>query len=146
MEINETVHAISSGASVESSRRRPATLDELLKKKRREADVEIKTQGDDGGEVTLVLRYRALSSKEFDDLVAAHPPTPKQQRDGMAYNPDTFGPALVAAVCIDPILSVDDAKALINSPDWSAGEAGTLTGEAMRLCQTGAGVPFTGRA
>jgi hypothetical protein len=128
---------------ISDERRRPATFADLVKKKRREAEVVIATVGDDNESLELVLRYRALSAKEFDDLVAKYPPSDKQKREGLNYNPDTLGPALVSAVCIDPLLTYDEAKQLIESPDWSAGEAATLTGEALRVCQTAAGVPFT---
>jgi hypothetical protein len=63
----------------------------------------------------------------------------------MQYNPDTFGPALVAAVCVEPKLSIEQVTAIIDSGTWSPGEVSTLTGSAMAICQVGAGVPFTGR-
>ena len=130
-------------AIVKAARRRPATFADLMNKKRRQEDVVINTIDDDGYDVELVLRYQALGAKQFDDLIAKYPPNAKQKLDGMAYNPDTFGPALVAAVCLDPQLSVEQAQALIESQGWSTGEANTLTGEAMRICQVSAGVPFT---
>jgi hypothetical protein len=128
---------------VKAARRRPATFADLMNKKRRQEDVVINTVDDDGYDVELVLRYQALGAKQFDDLIAKYPPNAKQKNEGMAYNPDTFGPALVAAVSIDPVLSVEQAQSLIESQGWSTGEANTLTGEAMRICQVGAGVPFT---
>lgn len=144
MEITESDKAKSEQIIAEA-RRRPATLNDLVKKKRRIKEVTIHSTDDDGHDLELLLRYQALSPKEFDDLVAKYPPNPKQKLDGMAYNPDTFGPALVAAVCIDPSLSVEDVTAIIDSGTWSPGEVNTLTGEAMSLCQTGAGVPFIDR-
>ena len=129
--------------TIKAARRRPATFDDLMNKKRRELDVVITTQDEDGYDVELVLRYRALGARAFDELIAKCPPNSKQKLDGLIYNPDTFGPALVSAVCVSPMLTVEQAQTLMESQDWSAGEAGTLSGEAMRLCQVGAGVPFT---
>ena len=130
---------------IKEARRRPATLEELTGKKRRETDVVVASVDEDGEDVQLVLRYRAISDKEFDELMATCPPTPKQRADGMNYDPKTFGPVLVAAVCIEPKMTVEQAKALLDNPNWSTGEVATLTGMAMALCQTGAGVPFTVR-
>lgn len=148
MEITDTTDqaAVDRATTVlAEARRRPATFDDLFKKKRRELDVVVATTDDSGSDIELVVRYRALSSKEYDDLIATCPPTPKQKTDGMIYNPDTFGPALVAAVAIEPKLSVEQVTTLIESGVWSPGEVNTLTGMAMSVCQTGAGVPFTDR-
>lgn len=144
MEITESDTALSEKI-ISEARRRPATLNDLVKKKRRVKDVTIHSTDDDGHDLELLLKYQALSPKEFDDLVAKYPPNPKQKTDGMAYNPDTFGPALVAASLVEPKLSVEDVTSIIDSGTWSPGEVNTLTGEAMSLCQTGAGVPFTVR-
>lgn len=130
-------------AVVKAARRRPATFADLMSKKRREKDVVISTVDEDGYDVELVLRYRAIGAKAFDDLIAKYPPNSKQKADGIAYNPETFGPALVAEVSIDPVLTIEQAQQLIENSSWSAGETNTLTMEAMRICQVGAGVPFT---
>ena len=127
---------------VQAARRRPATLADLRSKKPREIDVVV-SSSDDEGDVELVLRYRAISDLEYDDLLAKHAPTHKQKQDGLTYNPETFGPALVAAVCIEPKMSEAEVTELIKSGTWSTGEVLTLTQQAMLVCQMGAGVPFT---
>lgn len=126
-----------------SSRPRMATLDHLRKKKRREADVPITLQDDDGEDVQMTLRFRAISSRQYDKLVSEHPPTPKQKDDGAIYNINNFAPALISAVSLDPKLSVEDASELYNSDDWSGGEIGGLFLAALRLCNAGLDVPFT---
>lgn len=130
---------------IKEARRRPATLSELMSKKRRTKEVTISSIDEDGYELELLIKFQALSPKEFDDLIAAYPPTPKQKTDGMSYNPDTFGPALVAACALEPKMTVAEVTAIIDSGTWSPGEVNTLTGGAMSLCQTGAHVPFTER-
>jgi hypothetical protein len=147
MEITDTPAIIDPATEkvIAEARRRPATFGDLVKKKRRESDVVIASVDDAGNDLELVLRFRALSPKEFDDLVAQYPPNTKQKAEGMAYNPDTFGPALVAAVSLEPKLTVGEVTELIDSGVWSPGEVNTLTGSAMQVCQTGAGVPFTAR-
>lgn len=130
-------------AIIKEARKRPATLAELKSKKRRVVSFDIHSLDEDGADVALTLKYQALSRTEYDELVAAYPPTPKQKSDGMIYNPETFAPALVAAVSVDPKLSIADVKDLMEDPSWSPGEIETLTGMAFGLCQQGAGIPFT---
>lgn len=125
-------------------RRRQATLDDLFKKKRREKVVTINSTDDDGGTIELTLRYRAIGSKEYDDLVAKYPPTTAQKKEGAAYNVDLFAPALISAVSLEPKLSFDDAKVIYESPEWSGGEVGGLFIEALKLCNAGLDIPFTG--
>lgn len=125
-------------------RARPATVDSLLKKKRRESTVTIPTQDDSGADIELQLRFRAISSVDYDNLVAAHKPTPAQAKEGAAYNIDTFAPALIAAVSLEPKLTVEDATAIYTSPDWSGGEVTGLFIAALQLCNAGLNVPFTG--
>jgi hypothetical protein len=48
--------------------------------------------------------FRGLESKDYDALVSAHPPRPDQ--DGMAVDPDTFIPVLVAASHVH--IEIDD--------------------------------------
>lgn len=132
------------GAAAPAPRRRQASVDLLLKKKRREKTVVINSVDDDGGLIELEIRYRAIGAKEYDDLVAAYPPTTGQRKDGASYNVDLFAPALIAAVSLEPKLSFEDAKEIYNSPEWSGGEVGGLFIEALKLCNAGLDVPFTG--
>lgn len=125
-------------------RSRPATMDDLFKKKRRVATITLPTTDDDNNLVELTLKFQAIGSVEYDNLVAQHKPTPQQAKDGAAYNVDTFAPALIAAVSLEPKLSVEDATAIYNNPDWSGGEVTGLFLGALRLCQAGLDVPFTG--
>lgn len=126
-------------------RSRPATLDDLFKKKRREATITLPTTDDAGNLIELQLRFRAIGSVEYDDLVAKHKPTPQQAKEGAAYNIDTFAPALISAVSLDPVLSVEAATQIYQNPDWSGGEVSGLFLGALRLCNAGLDVPFTGR-
>lgn len=143
---------MTSPASTEAStqtgsgpRVRPATFDHLRKKKRRERVVPIPTVDDDGDEVTLEFRMRAISSRQYDKLMADCPPTPKQKDDGAAYDVDRFAPALIAAVSLEPKLTVEEATELYTSDEWASGEIGGLFIEALRLCNQGLDVPFRER-
>ena len=56
----------------------------------------------------VTFRFRALPEKAYSDLVAAHP----SSTEGEAWDTDTFPPALVAASCIDPVMSEEDVAEL----------------------------------
>lgn len=60
---------------------------------------------------SAVFRFRALSRKDYSDLLAAH-----QSRDATkeAWNLDTFPPALIAASCIEPAMTVEQAEDLFS--------------------------------
>lgn len=124
---------------------RPATFDHLRKKKKRERVVQIPFTDDDGEEITLEMRLRAISSRQYDKLQAENAPTPKQRDQGAVYNPDTFAPALISACSLEPHLSVEEATELYNSDEWSSGEIGGLFMECIRLCNVGLDVPFSER-
>lgn len=120
-----------------------ATFNDLIKKPKRESTFLLPVTDDAGRDADLVIRYRAISSRAYDDLVAAHPPTEKQKKDGSVYNIDTFAPALISAVSLDPKLSVEQANEIYTSDDWSPGELGTLFINALKLCNAGMDVPFS---
>lgn len=120
-----------------------ATFESLLKKPARETKVLIPTVGDDGQEIKLVFRMKALNGKVYDDLVSAHPPKDEDKKNGGQYNVDTFAPALISAASVTPKLSLEQAAELYHSEDWSGGEITSLFFAALRLCNAGLDVPFT---
>ncbi|MFJ9612658.1 hypothetical protein [Streptomyces noursei] len=59
--------------------------------------------------------FQALPHRVYQRLRTEHPPTPEQlaqvrEKDGdePAFDPDTFAPALVAAMCTDPAGTADE--------------------------------------
>ena len=143
-EIDSTTEAPASTTG-SGPRVRPATMDHLRKKRKRERVVPIQSLDDDDMPITLEMRLRAISSRAYDKLIGDHPPTPTQRDQGAAYNVDSFAPALIAAVSLEPKMSTDDATEIYNSDEWSPGEVGGLFLEALRLCNVGLDVPFTER-
>lgn len=127
----------------QSAASKRVTFDRLSKKGRAEREVQVQLPDGEGGTETLTLLFKAVGAKEYDRLLSAHPPTAKQKLEGATYNLDTFGPALISAVCVDPELTFEEAKALWNSEDWSRGEIMTLFGNAVEICNQGMDVPFT---
>ena len=123
----------------------PATFDLLIKKPRRTLDFTIYTRGDDGEELALQMRYQAISSKRYDELQAANPPASKERQQGAIYNVDTFAPALISEVSLDPKLSYEQASELYHSDDWAPGEISNLFINALSVCNQGLNVPFNAR-
>ena len=109
-----------------------ASVADLLGKAPKEKDISV------GG---MSMKIKAIGAKEYDDLVAAHPPTAKQKKDGSSFNIDTFAPALLARCLVQPAVSEEEAEQLYGSPSWSAGEMGGLYVSCMRLCTEGLDVP-----
>lgn len=122
-----------------------ATFAALRAKPRRVMTFEVNTLDGGGKEVALLMKYRAIPSKDYDELVERHPPTAAQKQGGATYNIDTFAPAIIAAVSYEPTLSVEQATEIYNSPDWSGGELSSLFLRALQVCNSGLDVPFNVR-
>lgn len=123
--------------------RRIATLEDLLNKPARTRDLIIRVPAEKGGAHELTLKLKAVGSQAYDDLLAAHPPTAEQKREGNTYNADTFAPALIAACCVEPAMSEKDAVTLWTSSEWSRGEVTELFVACVEVCSKGLDVPFT---
>lgn len=122
-----------------------ATFAQLRGKPRRTSSFPITLPGEDGEDFEATVRYQALTSKAYDDLVASCPPNPKERQLGAAYDADRFAPKLIAACSLEPKMSEEEAAELYFSPDWSGGEISTLFMQALKVCNAGLDVPFTVR-
>ena len=87
-----------SAPSPKKDLRRKATFADLQSKPKRMKDVVLKVPDADGEIIDLVITLKAIGSKAYDDLMAKHPPTAEQKKDGIQYNPETFGPAVIGTV------------------------------------------------
>lgn len=119
-----------------------ATLDQLKKKQRVTKTVNVAVTGDDGEPVEVSLTFRGIPAHEYDRLISRFPPRGPDKKQGYGYNPDKFGPALVAACCIDPEMTVEDATEIWESDAWNRGERMMLFMTAIEVCTTGLNVPF----
>jgi hypothetical protein len=62
---------------------------------------------------TVTFRIRAVSAMAWRRLIEAHPPiTPAEREEGWNWHAETFAPAVIAASCIDPAMSVEQATEL----------------------------------
>lgn len=113
-----------------------ASVRELMRSKKRRS--ERFTVTIEGIEEPLEFYFEALGGRKFDDLVTEHPPTTEQRLNGADWNPDTFVPALLARVSVDPRMTEPEWRdEVCRSDDWSPGEVQDLFGRAMRLCGKG---------
>lgn len=115
-----------------------ATLDDLLEKARRTKEIELSPNGPS-------VLFQAISSKDYDDLIAKHPPSAKQKKDEAVWNPDTFAPALIAACSKEPEITNDTALEIWQSDSWSRGELMDIFMAVVTLNSEGLNVPFSGK-
>ena len=120
-----------------------ATFEDLFDKPRRKTAFLVTLPTKDGGQRQVRIRYQAMDPKAFDDLLAAHPPTPKEERKGAQWNADTFPAALVSAVSLAPKMTFEQAKSLLDNPRWAPGEVNALFRNALDVCTAGLNVPFS---
>lgn len=120
-----------------------ATLDRLKNKPRATTEFSIYLLNEDGGKDEVTLKYQAIGAQAYDKLVAKHPPKPEQRAEGASFNMDTFAPALIAACCLEPEMSGEDAKAIWTSDDWSRGDLMVLFRNAVELNNRGIDIPFS---
>ena len=120
-----------------------ATLEQLKLKPRATTEFSIYLNSEDGEQVEVTLKYQSIGAQAYDKLVSKHPPTPEQRLDGATFNIDTFAPALIAAVCVEPEMTVQDAKDIWNSDDWSRGDVMVLFRNAVELNNRGLDIPFS---
>lgn len=87
---------------------------------------------------TVVLRFRSIGRKAYDALLREHPASDEQKAEAEKdatqeppYNVDSFAPALVAASCVDPSLTVAQVSELWD--DWNAAELAQLWVAALEV-------------
>ena len=93
---------------------------ELLAAKQLREETVVVNMGGDGS--TADIRIRALPRKQYRELLEDNPPA--EDDTEAEWNPDTFPPALIAASCIDPVFTLEQAQQLWD--EWEAAEAAPL--------------------
>lgn len=87
---------------------------------------------------TTTLVLRGISSKRFSDLLAKHP---ARKGEDEAFNPDTFGVALLAASAAQPEMSEEQAGRLVDS--ITSGQWNDLFNACWLLNRASVDVPFS---
>lgn len=114
--------------------------DQLADAKGEVAELEAKA-----GDNVIVFRFRRMAKPEYEELLAAHPPTEAQRKaqddaglqpwQRKVWNEETFEPALVHKVLIEPKLSIDEVCEMLRSvgdtPLLSMGEARQMADAAV---------------
>lgn len=126
----------------QSQQSKAATIDMLKSKKRATNEFSIYINGDDGP-TEVTLKFQAIGAREYDKLVAKHPPKTEQRAEGQSFNMESFAPALISAVSVEPEISLQDAKDLWESDDWSRGDLMVLFRNAVELNNRGIDIPFS---
>lgn len=115
--------------------------DFLLNKTRR-----IETKPIVVGDETIEFKIRALSGKEMQKLIEAHPPRKNDGADGrMGFNRDSFTPALLAETVLEPKLDEAEWADVWTNDNFSAGEQGDIFDLAWSVSNRGFDVPFGAR-
>lgn len=124
------------------------SFDEILEAKRPETEqVTIVLDPDRDPPLRVTFRFEAVSRVEWEKLIDDHPPSVEQakehlarqiandvpvlQRTALTYNRDTFRPAVLAATCREPAMTVDQADRLLRDDRWSFAEMDRLWSAAM---------------
>lgn len=91
-------------------------------------------------EATVEMVFEAIGRRDYENLLMEHPPSTEQEKQAkeagekVDYNIDTFPPALVAATCIEPKFSEEEAYELF---EQSTGpECMVFFTAAMAVCGT----------
>jgi hypothetical protein len=117
-----------------------ATLEMLRNKKPSEREV-LTRLDPEGEQVSFLLR--AMSATGYDRLVTKHPPTAEQQVEGAQFNVDSFAPALMARVIIEPEAEESFWRERWDDQNWGRGEIASLYFACSELCNRGLDlVPF----
>jgi len=91
------------------------------------------------------MTFRGIGRARYDALQERHPPTAEQQLktkqqlgtdDKLAWNPDTFPPALIAACLVEPKLTEEEVQRLWISDEWNQAELATLITTALEVNST----------
>jgi hypothetical protein len=60
----------------------------------------------------VTFTFESIGRHKYLRLIASHPPTKKDRSDRLDFNADTFPQALVAASCVSPVMTVEQAVEL----------------------------------
>ena len=93
-----------------------------------------------------VFTFRSIGSDPFEKLMATCKPSRDQRTEGMVYNPETFGPKLIAAASVEPKIDLETAKSMFTTPDWNSAELTKLFMSAMHANTESPDIPLSSSA
>lgn len=100
---------------------------------------ELRQQLEDADAIAY-FTFRGIGRARYEALVDKHPPTLEQRTKAkatgmgeLAWNHDTFPPALVAACVTEPAMTEEQVAQLWASEDWNQAELVTLLNAAIEV-------------
>ncbi len=95
---------------------------------------------DEQVEATVEMRFRSIGRRAYEEILDQHKPSEEQRKEAeeknttVNYDYTTFPAALVAACCIEPKMTEEDALDLYN--EWNYSEFSVLFNAALECCTT----------
>ncbi len=93
----------------------------------------------------VVFTFKSMGSQNYDVLLnqPENQPTDEQKKAGGDFNPDHFPPALIAASCVDPEMTLEEALTIYNDPSWNGAELQKLFFGALEVNVEVADIPLS---
>lgn len=92
-------------------------------------------------ENAILMKFKSIGRKKFDDLIGANPATEEQKKrveeaggdpSELGWNVETFAPLLVALSSYEPEMSHDEVLKMWNDDErWNAAELGEMFNTAL---------------
>ena len=100
---------------------------------------------EDSKDTEITFTFRAIGRIAYDDIVSdpANMPSDEEKKEGAQFNPATFPPALVAAACIDPEITIEEATEIFNDSSWNGAELQRLFFAALEVNTETADIPLS---
>jgi hypothetical protein len=90
-------------------------------------------------EATVTLVFQSIGRKAYEELVTGYPPSEEQKtlakelgEEEPGFHAEEFPPALIAACCVEPKMTVEDAREIFD--EWNTSETMTLFLAAIEVC------------
>ncbi len=92
----------------------------------------------------VIFTFESIGRLAWDAMVVAHPARAEDKKieKEAAWNLDTFPPALIAASCVEPEMTLEEATEIWEDPDWSGNELTRLFSTAWMVNQETPSIPF----
>ena len=93
----------------------------------------------------IVFHFKSIGAPAYDKLLnkPENQPSEELKKLGADFNPDTFPPAIVAASCIDPEMTLEEALTIYNDPAWNGAELQKLFFGALEVNTELADIPLS---
>ncbi len=93
----------------------------------------------------VVFVFKAIGAPNYDALLLLpeNQPSEELKKQGADFDPDHFPAAIVAASCIDPEMTLEEALTIYNDPAWNGAELQKLFFGALEVNTELADIPLS---